>query len=399
MIDDFFERSRAMFDLPKGVIYLDGNSLGAMPKSARERVRRELDESWGRELIRAWNTAGWIDLPSKVGDRIGDLIGAPKGSVVAGDSTSINLFKALAAALDLAGPRKVILSDSGNFPTDLYVAQGVCHFLGRGHELKIVDPEAVESTLDERVAVLMLTEVDYRTGRKHSMRELTEKAKALGIVTIWDLAHSAGALPVDVTGCRIDFAVGCGYKYLNGGPGAPAFIYVLPDLQERIAPALSGWMGHAAPFAFELGYRPAAGIDRVRAGTPPVLSMAALDAALDVFESVDMLALRKRSVALCEDFIRRIEADCPELQLASPRDPERRGSQVSFHFAEGYAAMQALIARGVIGDFREPDVMRFGFTPLYLGFAEIETAARTLIEIVRRGSWDRPEFHARNKVT
>ncbi|HEY3621441.1 MAG TPA: kynureninase [Roseiarcus sp.] len=399
MIDDFFERSRAMFDLPKGVVYLDGNSLGAMPKSARERVRRELDESWGRELIRAWNTAGWIDLPSKVGDRIGTLVGARKGSVVAGDSTSINLFKALTAALDLARPRKVILSDSGNFPTDLYVAQGVCHLLGRGYELKIVDPEAVESTLDERVAVLMLTEVDYRTGRKHSMRELTEKAKALGIVTIWDLAHSAGALPVDVTGCRTDFAVGCGYKYLNGGPGAPAFIYVRPDLQERIAPALSGWMGHAAPFAFELKYRPAPAIDRLRAGTPPVLSMAALDAALDVFESVDMLALRKRSVALGEDFIRRIEADCPELQLASPRDPERRGSQVSFRFAEGYATMQALIARGVIGDFREPDVMRFGFTPLYIGFAEVETAARTLVEIVRGGLWDRPEFHARNKVT
>ena len=399
MTDDFFERSRAMFDLPKGVVYLDGNSLGAMPKSARERVRRELDESWGRELIRAWNTAGWIDLPSKVGDRIGALVGARKGSVVAGDSTSVNLFKALTAALDLARPRKVILSDSGNFPTDLYVAQGVCHLLGRGHELKIVDPEAVESTLDERVAVLMLTEVDYRTGRKHSMRELTEKAKALGIVTIWDLAHSAGALPVDVTRCRIDFAVGCGYKYLNGGPGAPAFIYVRPDLQERITPALSGWMGHAAPFAFELGYRPAPGIDRLRAGTPPVLSLAALDAALDVFDGVDMLALRKRSVALGEDFIRRIEADCPELQLASPRDPERRGSQVSFRFAEGYAAMQALIARGVIGDFREPDVMRFGFTPLYIGFAEVETAARTLVEIVRGGLWDRPEFHARNKVT
>ena len=399
MIDDFFERSRAMFDLPKGVVYLDGNSLGAMPKSARERVRRELDQSWGRELIRAWNTAGWIDLPSKVGDRIGALVGARKGSVVAGDSTSINLFKALTAALDLARPRKVILSDSGNFPTDLYVAQGVCRLLGRGHELKIVDPEAVESTLDERVAVLMLTEVDYRTGRKHSIRELTEKAKALGIVTIWDLAHSAGALPVDVTGCRIDFAVGCGYKYLNGGPGAPAFIYVRPDLQKRVGPALSGWMGHAAPFAFELGYRPAPGIDRLRAGTPPVLSLAALDAALDVFDGVDMLALRKRSVALGEDFIRRIEADCPELQLASPRDPERRGSQVSFRFAEGYAAMQALIARGVIGDFREPDVMRFGFTPLYIGFAEVETAARTLVEIVRGGLWDRPEFHARNKVT
>ncbi len=399
MSDDLFERTRNMFDLPEGVVYLDGNSLGAMPKCARERVRRELDESWGRELIRAWNTAGWIDLPARVGDRIGALVGAPKGSVVAGDSTSINLFKALAAALDLAHPRKVVLSDSGNFPTDLYVAEGVCRLLGRGHELKIVDPEAVESALDERVAVLMLTEVDYRTGRKHDMGALTGKAKTLGAVMIWDLAHSAGALPVDLGGCGVDFAVGCGYKYLNGGPGAPAFIYVRPDLQAGVAPALSGWMGHAAPFAFELGYRPSPGIDRLRAGTPPVLSMAALDAALDVFDGVDMVALRERSIALSEDFIRRIEADCPELELASPRDPERRGSQVSFRFAEGYAAMQALIAQGVIGDFRAPDVMRFGFTPLYIGFAEVETAARALIEIVRTGSWDRPEYRARNKVT
>jgi kynureninase len=399
MIGDLFERSRAMFDLPKGVVYLDGNSLGAMPKSARERVRRELDESWGRELIRAWNTAGWIDLPARVGDRIGDLIGAPKGSVVAGDSTSINLFKALTAALELAQPRKIILSDSGNFPTDLYVAEGVCRLLGRGHELKIVDPETVENALDESVAVLMLTEVDYRTGRKHDMRLITEKAKAFGIVTIWDLAHSAGAFPVDLASCEVDFAVGCGYKYLNGGPGAPAFIYVRTGLQARVAPALSGWMGHASPFAFELSYRPASAIDRLRTGTPPVLSMAALDAALDVFEGVDMLALRERSIALSEDFIRRIEAECPELQLDSPRDPAWRGSQVSFRFAEGYAAMQALIARGVIGDFRAPDVMRFGFTPLYIGFTEVETAARALIGVVRGRLWDRPEYHARNKVT
>jgi kynureninase len=396
---DIFERTRAMFDLPKGVVYLDGNSLGAMPISARERVRRELDESWGHELIRAWNTAGWIELPARVGDRVSALIGAPRGSVVAGDSTSINLFKALTAALELAAPRKVILSDSGNFPTDLYVAEGVCRVLARAHELKVVEPEAVESALDDRIAVLMLTEVDYRTGRKHSMRELTEKAKALGIVTIWDLAHSAGALPVDVAGCGIDFAVGCGYKYLNGGPGAPAFIYVRPDLQERIAPALSGWMGHTAPFAFELSYRPATAIDRMRAGTPPVLSMAALDAALDVFVGVEMQALRERSIALCESFVRRVEANCPELQLASPRDPEHRGSQVSFRFAEGYATMQALIARGVIGDFRAPDVMRFGFAPLYIGFADVEAAAEMLTEIVRGRLWDRPEHRARNKVT
>lgn len=399
MTGDLFERTRAMFDLPDGVVYLDGNSLGAMPRMARERVWRELDESWGRELIRAWNTAGWIDLPQRVGDRIGALVGAPMRSVVAGDSTSINLFKALATALEFAAPRTVILSDSGNFPTDLYVAEGICRLLARGHELKVVEPEAVESALDDQIAVLMLTEVDYRTGRRHNMRGLTEKAKVLGIRTIWDLAHSAGALPVDLAGCGVDFAVGCGYKYLNGGPGAPAFIYARPDLQERVAPAVSGWMGHAAPFAFELSYRPAPAIDRLRAGTPPVLSMSALDAALDVFEGVEMQALRERSVALCEDFIRRVEADCSELQLASPREPERRGSQVSFRFSEAYAAVQALIARGVIGDFRAPNVMRFGFAPLYIGFADVEAAAGTLAEIVRERRWDRPEYRARNKVT
>jgi kynureninase len=396
---DVFERTRGLFDLPDGVVYLDGNSLGAMPKAAKERVRRELDESWGRELIRAWNDAGWIDLPARVGDRIGALIGAPDGSVVAGDSTSVNLFKALTAALELATPRKVILSDSGNFPTDLYVAEGVCRLLARGHELMVVEPEAIESALDDRIAVLMLTEVDYRTGRLHDMRLLTDKAKAVGAVTIWDLCHSAGALTVDLAGSSADFAVGCGYKYLNGGPGAPAFIYVRPDLQESVAPSLSAWMGHAAPFAFELGYRPAPAIDRMRAGTPPVLSLAALDSALDVFEHVEMRALRERSIALCETFIRVVEADCPELELASPRDPKRRGSQVSFRFAHGYAAMQALIARGVIGDFRAPDVMRFGFTPLYIGFAEVETAAGMLVEIVRHGLWNHPEYLARKKVT
>jgi kynureninase len=231
------------------------------------------------------------------------------------------------------------------------------------------------------------------------MRFLTERAKAVGAVTIWDLCHSAGALSVDLAGCGADFALGCGYKYLNGGPGAPAFVYVRPDLQESVAPALSAWMGHAAPFDFELAYRPAPAIDRMRAGTPPVLSLAALDSALGVFENVEMQAVRERSIALCETFIRLIEADCPELELASPRDPERRGSQVSFRFAHGYAAMQALIARGVIGDFRAPDVMRFGFTPLYIGFAEVEAAAGMLVEIVRRGLWNHPEYQARKKVT
>ena len=399
MTEDPFAKTRALFELPAGVIYLDGNSLGPMMTRARARVLREIDESWGRELIRAWNSAGWIDLPARVGDKIAKLIGAPAGSVIAADSTSINLYKALIAALRLAPTRKLILSDNGNFPTDLYIAEGVVATLGAGYRLKVVGPEDVEAAIDGEVAVLMLTQVDYRTGRLHDMARLTEKARALGIVTVWDLAHSAGAFPVDLTACGVDFAVGCGYKYLNGGPGAPAFIYARPDLQSQAAAALSGWMGHAAPFDFDLSYRPAPNIDRLRSGTPSVLSMACLDAALDAFDSVEMAQVRARSIKLSEAFRARVEALCPQLTLASPRDPAARGSQISFRFANGYAAMQALIARGVIGDFRAPDIMRFGFTPLYVSLSDVLAAAEIIAEVMNRRAWDKPEFLSRNKVT
>lgn len=393
-----FARTRTLFNLPGGIVYLDGNSLGPLPKAARERVAREIDEGWGRQLIGAWNESGWIDLPNRVGDKIARLIGAPAGSVVAGDSTSVNLHKALAAALSMS-ERKVILSDSGNFPTDLYVAQGIIAALGRGHELRIVAPEDVEGAIGEDVAVLMLTQVDYRTGRLHDMTTLTARAQEAGALTIWDLAHSAGALPVDLTGAGADFAVGCGYKYLNGGPGAPAFIYVRPALQDTVSPVLSGWLGHAAPFAFDHDYQPAAGIGRMRVGTPPILSMAALDAALDAFDGVSMHALRSRSQELTERFIAGIEARCPDLKLVSPRDPARRGSQVSFRFADGYAAMQAVIAAGVIGDFRAPDIMRFGFAPLYLSHGDVDQAVSRIGEVMRGEIWRRPEFQVRRTVT
>jgi kynureninase len=327
------------------------------------------------------------------------MIGAPAGSVIVADSTSINLYKALTAALQLAGDRQVILSDSGNFPTDLYVAEGVIRTLDRGHRLKIVAPEDVEAAIDEHVAVMMLTQVDYRTGRLHDMAALTAKARDLEVVTIWDLAHSCGAFPVDLTAAGAEFAIGCSYKYLNGGPGAPAFIYVRPDLQEKIEPVLSAWMGHAAPFEFPLNYTPAPAIDRMRTGTPPVLSLTALDAALTVWDGVPLQAVRARSIELSELFIARVEALCPDLELASPRNPAARGSQVSFRFAEGYAAMQALIADNVIGDFRAPNIMRFGFTPLYVRPEDVEEAARKLSVIMRDRLWDRPEFKARSKVT
>ncbi len=398
-MSDPFVRTRAQFELPDGIVYLDGNSLGPLPKAAKLRLAREIDAEWGGKLIRAWNEAGWIDLPDRVGDKIGSLIGAPAGTTVAGDSTSVNLYKALTGALSLAGERRVVLSDTGNFPTDLYVAQMAVQALGRGHRLVLAEPEAVAARLDGSVAVLMLTEVDYKTGRLHDMAELTRRAHAAGALTIWDLAHSAGAFPVDVTAAEADFAIGCGYKYLNGGPGAPAFIYVRPELGERIDPALAGWMGHEAPFVFDPVYRPGLGIQRMRVGTPPILSMAALDAALEVWQGVSLADVRRRSVELGESLIAELSRNCPELELVSPRDPARRGSQVSFRFAEGYAAMQACIAAGVVGDFRAPDIMRFGLTPLYLRPEDIAIAAERIGRVMADQAWQRPEFQRRAKVT
>lgn len=394
-----FAAARAMFDLPEGVIYLDGNSLGPLPGAARGRVDATMAKDWGEMLITGWNKAGWMALPLALGERIGTLIGAEPGHTVVGDTLSIKVYQALASALELNPDRRVVLSDSGNFPTDLYMAQGLLRSLGRGHELRVVAPEAVADAISDEVAVLMLTEVDYGTGRRHDMAALTARAHAAGVVTVWDLAHSAGAFPVDVAGAGADFAVGCTYKYLNGGPGAPAFIYVAPRHAERARPALSGWLGHEAPFAFDRDYRPGAGIERMRVGTPPVLQMVALDSALDVFEHADLTDIRTRSVELTEMFIAGVEAACPDLRLASPRNPAQRGSQVSFRFANGYAAMQALIDRGLIGDFRAPDLMRFGFTPLYIGKAEVAAAVAILKDVIGNRLWDRPEYKRRNKVT
>lgn len=394
-----FERTRELFHLPEGVVYLDGNSLGPLPLAAKERVARLMTDEWGELLIKGWNKAGWMMMPRRIGDRVGKLIGAAEGTVVMGDTLSIKVYQALASAVKLVPDRKVILSDSGNFPSDLYMAQGLISSFARGHELRIVDPEEVEAALDESVAVLMLTEVDYRTGRLHDMKALTKKAHEVGAVAIWDLAHSAGALPVDLAGADADFAVGCTYKYLNGGPGAPAFIYVAPRHADKVKPALSGWLGHEKPFAFDLGYRPGGGIDRMRVGTPPILGLAALDAALDAWDGVDMDALRRRSIALCDLFVSEVERRCPMLTLGSPRDGHKRGSQISFLHEEGYAIMQALIARGVIGDFRAPNAIRFGFTPLYIGEAEVMKAVDILADIMDNRLWDSEEYKQRALVT
>lgn len=394
-----FAATRARFHLPDGVIYLDGNSLGPLPLAASARLQQAMTEEWGELLIRGWNQAGWMEMPTRLGNRIGRLIGAPSGSVMLGDTLSIKVYQALAAALALRPERRVVLSDRGNFPTDLYMAQGLLQTLGGDYELRVVAPEEVAAHLDEDVAVLMLTEVDYRTGRLHDMADLTTRAHAAGAVAIWDLAHSAGAIPVDLSAAQADFAVGCTYKYLNGGPGAPAFIYVAPEHADAVAPALSGWLGHEAPFDFDLDYRPARGVERMRVGTPPVLAMAVLDAALDVWDEVAMDAIRQRSIELSECFIREVEKHCPDLELASPRDPQARGSQVSLRASEGYAVMQALIAEGVIGDFRAPDLMRFGFTPLYLSEDDVREAVRRLAEILAHRRWDDPVFRTRARVT
>ncbi|WCM28563.1 kynureninase [Sphingomonas sp. QA11] len=394
-----FATTRGLFKLPEGIIYLDGNSLGPLPRGVERRLLDTVNAEWGDRLIRAWNEADWMTMPRRIGDRIGRLIGAPTGSVVMGDTLSVKVYQALASALELNPERRVVLTDSGNFPSDIYMAEGLLASLQRDYELSIVAPEDVGAAIDETVAVLLLTEVDYRTGRRHDMPALIHKAHAAGALVVWDLAHSAGALPVDVTGADTDFAIGCTYKYLNGGPGSPAFIYVAPRFADQARPALSGWMGHEAPFAFDLSYRPGAGIERMRVGTPPILALAALDAALDVWEGVDMAAIRTASLDLAELFIAEVESRCPDLVLASPRDGTRRGSQVSFRHPDGYAVMQALIARGVIGDFRAPDILRFGLTPLYIDKRDIIGAVDVLVDVIDRRLWDSPEYTTKGLVT
>ena len=386
------------FVIPEGVIYLDGNSLGPLPKAVAAKVQSMITDEWGEMLIRGWNGAGWMDQPSRVGNQVARIIGAPEGTVVMGDTLSLKVFQALAAAVKMVPERRVILSDTGNFPSDLYMAEGLVGLLEQGYELRTVAPEEVVGAVDDSVAVVMLTQIDYRTGRTHDMKAVTKAVQGKGAVMLWDLAHSAGAIEVDLEGSNCEFAIGCTYKYLNGGPGAPAFIYVRGDLVETIEPALSGWLGHRQPFAFDLNYKAGAGIERMRVGTPPVIQLTALEVAMELWADVDMAELRAESVKLQEQFIAEIERDVPQLTLASPRDSAVRGSQVSFQFHEGYAAMQAVIDRGVIGDFRAPDIMRFGFTPMYLDAADISAAVAIISDVMNNNLWDRDQYKVKSKV-
>jgi len=394
-----FAKTKSLFQLPPGLVYLDGNSLGPLPKAAVARVSSMMRDEWGEMLITGWNRAGWMNQPSRIGDRIGKLIGAPTGSVVVGDTLSIKVYQALASALEINTGRKIILSDTGNFPTDLYMTEGLIKSLDKGYELKLCEPQAVADYLSEDIAVLLLTEVDYKTGRLHNMKTLTAKAHEKGILTIWDLAHSAGALPIDLSATDADFAVGCTYKYLNSGPGGPAFIYLASRLADQARPALSGWLGHDQPFAFDLEYRPGRGIERMRVGTPPIIQLAALEASLDIWDLVDINDVRVKSAELSDLFIKLVESSCPDLRLASPRGSRQRGSQVSFHFEHGYAAMKALIERGLIGDFRTPDIMRFGFTPLYIDAEDVQRAASIIEDVMTNRLWDNAEYFVQSPVT
>lgn len=391
---------RDRFSLPDGVIYLDGNSLGALPVAAAEAVRDAVERQWGGDLIASWNKHGWIGLPQKVGGKIARLIGADPDEVVAADSVSVNLFKLAAAALSVQGGRRVVLTESGDFPTDLYILQGLAGMMP-GVELRVVAPGGIEAALDERVAVVLLSHVHYRSGAVRDMAGLSAAIRAVGALSLWDLSHSAGVLDVDLSREGADLAAGCGYKYLNGGPGAPAWLYVARQHQAALRNPLSGWMGHARPFDFIDDYAPAPGIDRWLCGTPPILSLTALNAALDAFDDVDMAEVRAKAGALGDLFMERVEARCAGmgLILASPRVAAARGGQVSFQHPQGWAAMQNLIARGVIGDFRAPDVIRFGFAPLYVRHVDVWDSVEVLGEILDSESWRDPRYQTVAVVT
>ena len=397
-ITDPLAFARERFSLPNGVIYLDGNSLGALPRAAPDALAKTAEREWGEDLIASWNKHGWIDWPTRIAAKLAPIVGAKPVELLIADSTSVCLFKLLAAAVRARPGRNTIVTRKANFPTDLYVAQGLADMFGL--ILRAVEPGEVAGAIDENTAAVTLTHVDYRSAAVFDMPAINKAAHAVGALTVWDLSHSAGAIELDLDNSGCDMAVGCGYKYLNGGPGAPAFIYVAERLQGELRNPLQGWMGHAEPFAFVDEYRPMTGIERFLTGTPPILAMAALEAGLATFDGIAMTDLASKSRKLSQLFVDEVESRCGSgVRLASPRDPAQRGSHVVFAHPEGYAVMQALIARGVVGDFRAPDLMRFGFTPLYNSFAEMVRAAEILADILKSREWDQPRFKARAKVT
>ncbi|RMH16109.1 MAG: kynureninase [Acidobacteria bacterium] len=391
---------RRRFVLPAGVVYLDGNSLGALPATVAPRLERVIGREWGEQLVRSWNDP-WIDVPRSVATKVARLLGADPADVVVADSVSVNLFKLLAAALALRPERRLVLVPENDFPTDVYVARGLAELLAGRAAVKAVAEAELADHLDGDVAVLSLSHVDFKSGRRRDMAGLTAAAHACGALALWDLSHSAGVLDLDLEAAGVDLAVGCGYKYLNGGPGAPSFLYVAPRHQERARSPIWGWLGHADYMAFEPAYRPAPGVERFSCGTWPILSLAAFDAALDAFDGADMGLVEEKAGALGGLLIERLEQRCAAfpLEVVSPRDPARRGAHVAVRHPQAYAVMQALKARGVIGDFRTPDLMRFGLAPLYLRYADVWDAVEILHEVLATASWDRPEHHRRQRIT
>lgn len=388
---------RARFRLPEDVIYLDGNSLGVLPVAAVARIADVVEREWGRDLIRSWNDNDWIGAPQRIGGKIARLIGADEDEVIAADSTSVNLFKLLVAAARAIPGRAEILTEAGNFPTDLHVARGVADMLAM--RLRAVDRARIADAIGADTAAAVLTHVHYKSGARYDMAALNARARDQGTRIVWDLSHSVGAVPIDLTRDGAELAVGCGYKYLNGGPGAPAFLYVARALQERLVSPIAGWLGHAAPFDFTDDYAPAPGIARFLAGTPPMLSLLALETGVDVMLEADPAAMADKSRRLFELFAAGIAARAPELRLASPIVAEERGSHISFAHPHAFAVVQALIARRVIGDFRTPDVARFGLTPLYLRYEDVWNAVTIIADLMEDGGWRAPRFAVRGKVT
>ena len=390
---------KPFFDIPDNVIYLDGNSLGPLQKGISEVSERVVKDEWGKKLIKGWNEENWMKQPSIVGNKIAKIVGAQKNSIVAGDTLSIKLYQALAAAINLRKDRKIILTDSGNFPSDLYIAEGLIESLGDDFELKVVKPEDLITSITSEVGVVMITHIDYRTGRMHDLEKISSCAQKNGAVMLWDLAHSAGAVPVNLNKSKCELAVGCTYKFLNGGPGAPAFIYIRPDLIKSCYSILRGWLGHKSPFDFDQNFRKAETIDAMRIGTPPVVQMSILEKALEIWSDIDIGEVREKSIELSELFINRIEEKCPDIELASPRDPKKRGSQISFFYKNGYAVIQALIDKNIIGDFRAPNIMRFGISPLYNNENDVLQTVEALEEIIRDKSWNQKKFLLKKPVT
>jgi kynureninase len=388
---------RELFDLPEGTVYLCGNSLGALPRVVPDRVAEVVRREWGAGLVGSWNAAGWSGLSAQVAGRIAPLVGVDAADMVVGDSTSVSLFKVLVAAARLRPGRTVLLVEPTTFPTDGYIAAGVARTLGM--ELRWCDPHDPAASLDDDVAVLALTHVDFRTGAMFDMAAVTAAAHEAGAVMVWDLCHSAGAVPVDLTGVGADFAVGCTYKYLNGGPGSPAFTWVAPRHHDRVEQPITGWWGHARPFDMVKEFEPAAGATRMTVGTPPVVALSALEAALEVFDGVPMAQLRAASLSLTDLFIALVDERLDGFDVLTPRDHDRRGSQVALRHPEAYGIVQALIARGVVGDFRSPDVLRFGFAPLYVRHVDVVHAVETLVDVLAKEEHRDPAYTRRNAVT